>query len=178
MQHQQLDSSQQAEISQLFGEVFSAAEGEQEGQLISQLAAQLAAIIDQQQVFGFGTYQGQQLVAAIFFTQLLFKPEQPIFMLAPVAVSSEHQGQGIGQALINYGLKQMQQHAVTTVVTYGDPAYYCKFGFAPLSEQVIQAPLPLSMPFGWQALSLNGAPLSPIQQRPSCAAPFNDPIYW
>lgn len=175
---QQLNTNQQADITQLFTKVFTDAEGEQEGQLIGKLVAQLAAIIDQHHVVAFGTYQHQQLVAAIFFTQLLFKPARPIFMLAPVAVSSAHQAQGLGQALIKHGLEQMQQRGVSSVVTYGDPAYYSKLGFAPLSENIIQAPLPLSMPFGWQGLSLNDEPIAAIAQRPSCVAPFNNPIYW
>ncbi|GGB05155.1 GNAT family N-acetyltransferase [Agarivorans gilvus] len=178
MKHQQLDHTQHAEISQLFATTFAAAEGEAEGKMLGQLAEQLAAIIDQQQVLCFATVQDGQLVASIFFTQLQFQQPSQIFMLAPVAVSSEYQGRGIGQALIKYGLEQMQQRQVSSIVTYGDPAYYSKLGFAPLSEQVIQAPLPLSMPFGWQGLSLNDTPIAAIAQRPSCVAPFNDPQYW
>ncbi|CAD7778098.1 MAG: hypothetical protein KIIPBIDF_00975 [Candidatus Methanoperedenaceae archaeon GB50] len=45
-------------------------------------------------------------------------------MLAPVAVSTEHQRKGIGQALINYGLDELKKRSVSIVVTYGDPSFY------------------------------------------------------
>jgi predicted N-acetyltransferase YhbS len=99
-------------------------------------------------------------------------------MLAPVAVGAEHQGKGIGQALINYGLNQLKKRSVNAVVTYGDPSFYSKVGFQALSENVIQAPLKLSMPFGWLGQSLTEEPIPTINERPMCVKEFNDPVYW
>ncbi len=99
-------------------------------------------------------------------------------MLAPVAVSTGHQGKGIGQEIINFGLNQLKKRSVDIAVTYGDPSFYSKVGFRELSEDVIPAPQKLSMPFGWLGLSLNGKPMPTINERPVCVKAFNDPVYW
>jgi putative acetyltransferase len=52
------------------------------------------------------------------------------FGLGPVAVSPSHQRQGIGQALVNEGLKTIQNLGAQGCVLVGDPAYYRRFGFA------------------------------------------------
>jgi len=66
----------------------------------------------------------------------------------------------------------------TDVVTYGDPSFYSKVGFQPLSENVIQAPLMLSMPEGWLGQSLTKEPIPTVNDRPRCVKEFNDPVYW
>ena len=99
-------------------------------------------------------------------------------MLAPVAVRTEYQAKGIGQSLIKHGLEEMKGLSVSVVVTYGDPSYYSKVGFQALSENVIQAPLELSMPEGWLGCSLTGDVIPAITERPTCVKEFNDPIYW
>lgn len=51
--------------------------------------------------------------------------------LAPVAVRPEHQGRGIGAALIRRGLALLRAERVPYVVVLGEPAYYGRFGFGP-----------------------------------------------
>jgi len=99
-------------------------------------------------------------------------------MLAPVAVSTEHQGKGVGQALIKYGLNELKNRSVAVAITYGDPSFYSKVGFRSLPEIVIQAPLRLSMPEGWLGQSLTEQPIPTINERPTCVKEFNDPAYW
>jgi len=178
MKHTLLCKSHKKEIAALFSSVFTASEGESEGTLICNLASNLSDHIDNKDICCFGTYLQESLIAAIFFTRLDFKEPVCIYMLAPVAVSTSHQGKGVGQSLINHGLEQMKQFSVAVVVTYGDPAFYKKTGFRPLPENILQAPLKLSMPQGWLGLSLTGQPIPTIRQRPTCVKQFNDPAYW
>ena len=178
MNYQTLDKSNQAEITELFTSVFSTSEGEEEGQLIGSLSKQLASNIDNQEIICFGVYNDELLIGAIFFTQLEFDKLIQVYMLAPVAVRTKHQGKGIGQALINYGLNELKKRSVNVVVTYGDPSFYAKVGFQPLSENVIQAPLTLSMPFGWLGQPLMEESIPAISECPGCVEAFNDPIYW
>ena len=49
--------------------------------------------------------------------------------LGPVAVLPSHQRQGIGQALVNEGLKTIRSIGVQGCVLVGDPAFYRRFGF-------------------------------------------------
>ena len=49
--------------------------------------------------------------------------------LGPVAVSPGLQRQGIGQALVNEGLKQIHGLGVQGCILVGDPTFYRRFGF-------------------------------------------------
>jgi predicted N-acetyltransferase YhbS len=165
-------------IEQLFTFVFSDSEGIEEGRLIGDLSNKLASNIDDKEIFCFGAFINQELVGCIFFSKLFFKNEAIVFMLAPVAVSTNYQRMGIGQKLINFGLKELKKINVDIIVTYGDPAYYSKVGFKALSEEVIKAPLKLSMPEGWLGQSLTEKPIPTIKERPSCVKEFNNQSLW
>ncbi|MEJ2405273.1 MAG: N-acetyltransferase [Candidatus Thiodiazotropha sp.] len=178
MYYQTLDKSKQTEVTELFTSVFASSEGEKEGVLIGNLSSELALSIDNEETICFGVYENESLIGSIFFTRLTFTSSVQVYMLAPVAVSTEFQGKGIGQALINYGLNELKKRSVSIAVTYGDPSFYSKVGFHALSEKVIQAPLQLSMPFGWLGQSLTGEPIPTISERPVCVKEFNDPVYW
>ncbi len=178
MDYKTLDKSKQKEVAGLFTSVFASSEGKKEGILIGNLSSELASSIDNEETICFGVYENESLIGSIFFTRLQFNEPIQVYMLAPVAVSTEHQEKGIGQALINYGLNELKKRSVNVVVTYGDPSFYSKVGFQPLSENVIKAPLKLSMPFGWLGQSLSGRSIPTINGRPACVKEFNDPVYW
>jgi len=178
MIHRVLDKSKQKEVEELFTSVFTSSEGEKEGKLIGNLSSQLASDIDDSEIICFGVYEKETLIGSIFFTRLQFGKPIQVYMLAPVAISTEHQGKGVGQALINYGLNELKKRSVNVAVTYGDPSFYSKVGFHALSENVIQAPLKLSIPFGWLGQSLTEEPIPTIKERPDCVKEFNDPVYW
>ena len=178
MIHKFIDKSSQKEIADFFRSVFTASEGETEGELIGTLAHDLASNVDNKDVICLGTYDDATLIGCIFFTRLKFGDPVSVFMLAPVAVSTSHQRQGVGQALINFGLEELKKRSVKIAITYGDPAYYIKTGFQPLSESTIQAPHKLSMPHGWIGQSLRGKPIPVIAGRPACDSAFDNPAYW
>lgn len=178
MKFEMLDKKQESQVAGLFTSVFLASEGEREAQLVGGLASELSFIIDNDEVMCFGTYENERLIACIFFTRLRFSEPALVYMLAPVAVRTEYQGKGVGQALISFGLEELKSRSVDVAITYGDPAFYSRVGFEPLSERVIQSPLELSMPIGWLGQSLTGDPILTINERPTCVGPFNDPVYW
>lgn len=173
-----LDKNSKEEVTNLFTSVFSSSEGEQEGKLIGSLASALAARTDDQEIICIGAYEDGSMTGAIFFTRLRFDEPIVAYMLAPVAVSAAHQGKGVGQALINFGLHELKTRSAALAVTYGDPAFYSKVGFQALSEHVIQAPLQLSMPEGWLGQSLSEEPIAILRSRPACVQEFDNPDYW
>lgn len=178
MNHKIIDKSNQNEVTGLFTSVFTSSEGEKEGKLIGNLASRLSSNIDNQEIICLGAYENESLIGSIFFTRLRFNTSILVYMLAPVAVGTEHQGKGVGQALINYGLNELKNRTVKVAITYGDPSFYSKVGFQPLSESVIKAPLKLSMPEGWLGQTLTGDPIPTINERPKCVKEFNDSAYW
>jgi len=178
MNHKVLDMSLQNEITDLFTTVFTSSEGEKEGKLVGNLASELSLNIDNEEIICLGTFENESLIGSIFFTRLRFDDPIRAYMLAPVAVSTENQGKGVGQALINYGINELKSRSVDIAITYGDPSFYSKVGFETLPEIVIQPPLKLSMPEGWLGQSLTGGAIPTINGRPTCVKEFNDPAYW
>lgn len=51
------------------------------------------------------------------------------FGLGPVSVWPEHQGRGIGQAVIREGLAMLESMSAKGCVLLGNPKYYGRFGF-------------------------------------------------
>lgn len=178
MNYEILDRNCKEVVENLFTSVFSSSEGEQEGKVIGNLVSSLAQNIDNQEIVCIGADVDGVVIGAIFFTRLRFDEPIDVFMLAPVAVSTTCQGRGVGQALINFGLREMRNRSVEIAITYGDPSFYSRVGFKPLSEEIIQAPLPLSMPEGWLGQSLLGESIPVVKSRPTCVREFDNVDYW
>ncbi len=51
--------------------------------------------------------------------------------LGPMAVTSDHQREGIGGELVRAGLEQCKQLGFGAVIVLGHPDYYPRFGFVP-----------------------------------------------
>lgn len=49
--------------------------------------------------------------------------------LGPISVAPEHQGRGVGAALIRAGLSRLSAQGAAGLVLLGDPAFYARFGF-------------------------------------------------
>lgn len=73
----------------------------------------------------------QNIVGHILFTPVTLTghPDLKIMGLAPLAVTPEHQKQGIGTALMNAGIVECEKIGAGTIVVLGHPEYYTRFGF-------------------------------------------------
>lgn len=172
------DNDQSRDIPSLFTQTFSDSEGQAEGALIGQLAFELLTQTPGKAVYCFVAIEAEQVVGAIIFSRLFYAAGQNAFIMAPVAVKPEFQGQGIGQKLIRFGLRTLKEKGVAFVVTYGDPNFYQKTGFSHVSESQLRAPHPLSFPEGWLAQSLTAEPLPSLSEKPTCVSALAKPAYW
>lgn len=172
------NSSQSKEVIELFTKVFSASENEKEGQSIGNLVSNLIATTDPQDLIGFVAISDGEIVGSIFFSRLVLPGEQTAFILSPVAVATNQQGKGIGQQLINFGISHLKSQGVNLLFTYGDPDFYARVGFKPISESIVKAPLKLTFPQGWLAQSLDGRPINAIKGTAHCVEALNDQKYW
>ena len=106
---------------------------------------------------------GQQVIGHIYFTRCR-EPESSlkVMMLAPLAVSPEHQGSGIGSNLVKSGFELLRGNGIHRVFVLGDPNYYRRFGFA--AESVVNPPYPLPTEWAgaWQSVWLDNAGITPV----------------
>ena len=166
------------EVKELFVKTFSDSEGESEGLLIGALVEELLTTTDRRDLRVFAAREGDFLAGCILFTRLTFEGDMDAFLLAPVAVLTRYQGKGVGQQLIRFGLESLREEGVPQAFTYGDPAFYSKVGFRPVTEDMLRAPLPLTQPEGWLCQSLNGHDIPRIPGKSSCVKAFDNPAYW
>ena len=76
---------------------------------------------------------GGDVVGHIMFSPVVLGgyPKLNIMGLAPMAVIPEHQGKGIGSALVRAGLEGCKKLGCGAVVVLGHPEYYPRFAFTP-----------------------------------------------
>jgi len=172
------NSSQSQEVIELFTKVFSTSEGESEGELIGSLVSNLIATTKLQDLIGFVATSGNDIVGSIFFSRLIVPSEKTAFILSPVAIATNVQRKGIGQQLIKYGIHHLKSLSVDLVLTYGDPDYYSKVSFNPISESTVKAPLKLTYPEGWLAQTLDGSSIEIMEGDSHCVEALNDQKYW
>jgi predicted N-acetyltransferase YhbS len=166
-------------IMDLFRATFTASEGAEEGALIGDLVRNLLASTAQPDRFVFIAEEEGAIIGGIFFSRLIYEQDQrTVFVLAPVAVATEQQGKGIGQRLLNHGLAVLRSAGVDIAMTYGDPGYYAKVGFRPISEADAAAPFKLQHPEGWLAQSLIDQAITPLKGPSRCVEALNDPVFW
>ncbi|WP_163265996.1 GNAT family N-acetyltransferase [Chelativorans alearense] len=68
----------------------------------------------------------------ILFSRLIVRNGEeafPAVALAPLAVHPDHQGEGIGTALMDDAHLRLQRDGERLSVVLGDPAYYGRFGY-------------------------------------------------
>jgi len=176
-------TGRKAEIFEMMRAAFAASEGAAEGDLIATLARDLLETTQTEDLcvcLADDDNGGhRELAGAIFFSRLTY-PEDPrtVFVLGPVAIAPARQRQGVGLALLRYGLEQQRAQGVEVALTYGNPAYYGKVGYMPISQDDIAAPYPLQHAFGWLGQSLTDAPLGKLAGPATCVPAFADPAYW
>jgi predicted N-acetyltransferase YhbS len=179
MQFSTGQAGRERQIIDLCASTFTASEGTEEGASIARLVTGLLGTTPDDDVVVCCAQEGPTLVGCIVFSRLRYEQDERIvFVLAPVAVRTDRQGEGIGQQLLTYGLKQLRGRGVDVVLTYGDPAYYSKVGFRQITEDVARAPLPLSFPHGWLGQSLTERDLQPLAGPGGCVPALDSPEYW
>lgn len=102
----------------------------------------------------------QVVIGNVIFTLCqIDENSDKLALLAPLGVSPDYQGKGIGSLLTHTGIEQMEKNGVRQVFVLGDPNYYRRFGFS--TEKSIMPPydLPPEWSDAWQSKVLvEGAP--------------------
>ena len=78
----------------------------------------------------------EKVVGHIMFSPVSLSTDSglKVMGLGPMAVTPEHQRQGIGSELVRAGLEKCRLLGFAAVVVLGHPEYYPRFGFVPSSR--------------------------------------------
>ena len=166
-------------IAGLFRDTFTASEGAAEGQVVSGLARDLLQATPAPDIRVFRAEEAGRVIGVAIFTRLVYPgPATSVMLLSPMAVAPDRQGRGVGQGLLHRALAALRAEGVAVVLTYGDPGYYRRAGFAPVAAASVPPPLPLSAPEGWLGQSLTGAPMPALSGPPVCADALDRADVW
>ncbi len=167
------------EIIDLLAATFTASDGAEEGALIGDLMRNLLVTTADADIQVYTAREERSVIGAAVFSRLTYDlDDRTVFVLGPVAVLTSRQGEGIGQRLLVHSLAELRKHGVDIAVTYGDPNFYSKVGFRPITEEFAEAPFKLKHPEGWLGQSLTDRKMTPLAGPSRCVEAFRRPDYW
>ena len=160
--------------------VIESAFSDEENKVIMNLVQELHQETNSPSIKSLVAEVDNQVIGYVSFSPIFLKTDSSIvgYILAPLAVSPEHQKQGVGSNLINAGIEMLTKDGVGVLMVYGDPAYYGRFGFKEEIGHSFLPPYTLQYPFGWTGMMLNGTdvPEEPIQFE--CVSSLSKPDLW
>jgi len=160
--------------------VIETAFSDEENQVIMNLVQELSRETTSPSIKSLVAEVDNQVIGYVSYSPIYMKSNSSIsgYILAPLAVSPEHQKQGVGSNLINAGIEMLTKDGVGVLLVYGDPAYYGRFGFREEIGHSFVPPYTLQYPFGWTGMMLNGkvVPEEPIQFE--CVSALSKPDLW
>ncbi|TKG92014.1 N-acetyltransferase [Puteibacter caeruleilacunae] len=121
-----ITESKKQEIQELHLQAF----GKEEGPLIHGLVGDMLA---EQETISINIEKEDKIVGNVLFTpfKLNEHPDKKCYLLAPIAVSPELHGKGLGKDLIEKGVKHLISLDVDAIFVLGYPQYYGRRGFYP-----------------------------------------------
>ena len=85
---------------------------------------------------------GNRVVGHVLLSYVGLGAEASVLELGPMSVAPEHQGRGIGSALVREAIRRADERGEQLVLVLGHPGYYPRFGFRPASAFGITPPDP------------------------------------
>ena len=121
-----------------------------------------------------------QVIGYVSYSPIYLKSDSSIvgYILAPLAVSPEHQKQGVGLNLIKSGIDMLTEDGAGALLVYGDPNYYGRFGFKEEIGRSFVPPYTLQYPFGWTGMMLNDTPVPEQSIQFKCVSALSKPELW
>ena len=166
-------------VIDVFVDSFTAADGADEGKLIGGLVRDLLSQTPTADIRVFCAEAEGRIIGTAVFTRLTYAEDpQSVFLLSPMAVAPDWQRKGVGETLLRGALATLRSEGVEVAITYGDPNYYERVGFLPISEDQARAPRLLNQPHGWIGQSLSDGSVPVLKGPCTCAAALNRSDIW
>ena len=104
---------------------------DEENKVIMNLAQELSKETTSPSIKSLVAEVGTKVIGYVCYSPIFLKSTSGIsgYILAPLAVSPEHQKQGVGLNLIQSGIDMLTKDGSVFLLVYGDPDYYGRFGF-------------------------------------------------
>ena len=153
---------------------------DEENEEISQFAFDLSTETSSPQIVSLIAKVDNQIIGYVSYSPIFLKSDTIIsgYILAPLAVSPEHQKQGVGSNLINSGIDLLTKEGADALLVYGDPSYYERFGFKEEVGRSFVPPYPLQYPVGWTGMMLNDTALPEEPIKFECVTALSKPDLW
>lgn len=157
--------------------------GAEKGVEIAKLVDDLLDDITAKPILSLVAVKKGKLIGHILFTKAVVTQTDALIsaqILAPLAVLPDMQKCGIGQTLINEGLRRLKASGIHLVFVLGHPTYYPRCGFQPAGAQGFEAPYPIPKEHSdaWMVQQLNGTFLSDAEGNVQCSRVLNEPQHW
>lgn len=120
------------------------------------------------------------VVGHVVFSPVTIKNGEKVlgYILAPLGVKPGYQKRHIGSELVKGGMERLSGMGVDTVLVYGDPGYYGRFGFGAEAAARFIPPYKLQYPFGWLGIVLNDRISVDSPAKITCVTSLSDPSMW
>ena len=153
---------------------------DEENKVITNIVAELAKETAIHPIKSLIAEVDNQVIGYVSYSPIFLRSDANIsgYILAPLAVSPEHQKQGVGTNLIKSGIDLLVKDGVNVLLVYGDPDYYGRFGFQKKTACSFMPPYPLEYPFGWLGVVLNETAIPNIIIKFECVAALSKPDIW
>ena len=157
-----------------------AAFGEDEAEIVSQLAVDLLSQETTPPTLSLLAEINDSVIGHVAFSPVTIDDNKSFlgYILGPLAVLPEYQGQGAGSELVKQGIEQLSATETHIIFVYGDPQYYSRFGFDTETAEQFITPYELEYSFGWQARLLNEYDIGETPVKVSCVPALAKPELW
>ena len=160
--------------------------GNEEGPVIVSLLEEMLDDPTAEPTLLFVAESNDEIVGHVLFTSAMIEPASELSdcktsqILAPLAVTRDLQGKGIGTQLVKGALLQLAASGVKIVFVLGYPKYYSRFGFVPAGVRGIQAPYPIpeKNADAWMVFELEADAAKMFEGTVKCCEALDHQKYW
>mgnify|MGYP001815791934 FL=1 len=162
--------------------VHRSAFGDDEGPVIARLVEEMLDDPSGEPILSLVAELDNELVGHVLFTSAEIEPgnQASARILAPLAVTRDHHGQGIGSRLVQEGFKRLAETGVELVFVLGYPDYYSRFGFLPAGVRGFHAPYPIlpKNADAWMVHELTPGAIARREGTVRCSNALDHAQYW
>lgn len=150
--------------------------GPSEGPAIADLVIEM---LDDPETLSIDAMKDGRLVGNVVFTPFFLDahPSKRCFLLSPIGVLPEQQGQGAGTWLIDEGAQRLRELGVDAIFVLGHPKYYGSRGFSP-TWVIPPFHTELRRIDAWKMMELKSGSMAEVGGTSVASSAIMKPMFW